>query len=332
MDFQSFIQGPLLWVVFSIFLSGIIIRSIFFLVSLLKTKKFENKNLNLANIFLSIGRLFLPLHVAFKKKPIYSILRYLYHICMIAVPVFLAGHIALWEVSSLNITWLGLPSSLADIMTLIFIALSIIFLARRIVLSKIHRRSSPFDFIFIIICILPFVTGYFLAHATLDKILFFANNLFQLHVITSCLMVIIAAFLFIKLRLDVKSCIGCDACEINCPTGTLEYVDVEKQRNFKYSHYQCIVCGSCIYSCPEDAAELRHEIGLKNIFSLQKQGIRSLELQECQKCGAFFAPEPLIGKVKEKISYDYLMYCPKCRLVNFAEIYRKRSPWTYRKT
>lgn len=328
MDFESFIiEGPLLWIVFSIFIIGILFRFSFFIFSILKNKKY--KKLNWKFILTVIGRLFFPLHKVIIKKPIYTILRYIFHICLFIVPIGLYGHVVMWESSSLELSWPSLPDAWADWMAIIFLVLAIVFLIRRIIIPEVHRKSSTFDYIFIIICIIPFLSGYFLAHGTLDFVPFFADNMFTIHVLSGCVMIIMAVFLFLRSRLDKKKCIGCAACELLCPTGALESFEKEKHRNFTYSHYQCISCGSCIYSCSENAAELRHEIGLVKFFQiLKKQEVRSIELKICKKCGALFAPVPQIDKIYKAILEDYIFCCPKCRKTNYADTLRRISPWT----
>ncbi len=330
MDFESFIEGPLLWVVFSIFIIGILFRVSFFFFSLFKSNKY--KSLKWKFILTAvIRRFFIPLHKAIIKRPIYTILRYIFHICMVVLPIGLSGHIILWESSSLELSWPALPDAAADWMIFIFIGLAVLFLLRRIIFPEIRRKSSTFDYFFIIICLLPFLSGYFYTHGTLDSIPFFADNMLNIHILSGCLMIITAVFLFLRSRLDIKKCTGCAACELDCPTGTLESNDREIERIFTYSYYLCISCGACIDACPEGAAELRHEIGLMRFFQvLKKREIRSVELKICEKCGALFAPMAQLDKISEMITIkeDYIYFCPKCKKINYAEVFRQMSPWT----
>ncbi len=329
MDLESFVLGPLLWIVFSVLLIGILFRLSFFLFSIFKGNRYKYETLNWKYIFAALGRFFFPLHKAIIRKPVYTILRYIFHICMIVVPVGLDGHITLWEASSFELSWPALPDTLADWLTIIFIVLAIFFLLRRIIFPEIRRKSSTFDYIFIIICLLPFLSGYFLAHGTLNSVPFFLDNMLSIHILSSCVMLITAVFLFLISRLDKKTCTGCAACELICPTGTIEYVEKGIQRIFSYSHYQCISCGACICTCPEGAAELRHEIGPKKFFQvLKKQAIRSVELKICQRCGALFAPEPQLDRICETITDDYIHFCPKCKKINHADTFRRVNPWT----
>lgn len=221
-----------------------------------------------------------------------------------------------------------MPDEWADWMTLLMLALAAFFLIRRIISTDIRLNSSRSDYFLIIIAALPFMTGYFLTHGTLDSIAFLGDNMRSIHVLSAEAMLIVAVFLFCRTRLNTRKCTGCASCELICPTGTLESSDQGKLRVFTYSHYQCICCGGCVNTCPEDAAELRHEIGPGRFFQIvPKQEIRSVELKSCERCGALFMPEPLLNKIGQTFADDYLNFCPKCRKVNLGELFRQISPW-----
>lgn len=141
-------------------------------------------------------------------------------------------------------------------------------------------------------------------------------------------MIIMVAFLFYRTRLNKEKCIGCTACELSCPTGTLESEDEKNLRIFTYSHYQCICCGACVNTCPENAADLRHEISLRKFFQVApKQEIRSVELKACERCGAFFMPEPQLDKIGQTFTDDYMYFCGRCRKVNIGNVLYQLSPW-----
>jgi hypothetical protein len=69
-----------------------------------------------------------------------------------------------------------------------------------------------------------------------------------------------------------------------------------------------------MHTCPEGAAELRHEISLKRFFpTIAKPEIQSVELAACQRCGALFAPRVQIDKMNSQLSKDCGYICPKCK-------------------
>ena len=233
----------------------------------------------------------------------------------------------MWEESIFEWSWTPLPDKWVDWMTLILLGLAVFFLLRHIISSDIRSNSSKSDYFLIIITTMPFLTGYFLTHGSLDAIPFLGNNMWTIHILSSEAMLVTAVFLFCGARLNVKKCTACAACELSCPTGALESVDKDKLRMFFFSNRQCILCGSCVNTCPEEAAELRHEIGFRKFFQVTaKREISFAKLAICERCGIPYAPEPLLSKVAGRFAREYLHFCPRCRGVNYTRIFHQLSP------
>ena len=95
MDLYSIAEGPLLWTVFLVFLAGLLIRFSSFLCSvIISARKKEKRPAFIAS---TLARFLFPYHKAFAGKPLYSAPRYVLHICLFVVPVWLSGHIVLWS-------------------------------------------------------------------------------------------------------------------------------------------------------------------------------------------------------------------------------------------
>jgi len=326
MDFDYFVEGPLLQIVFYLFIIGIIFRSSFFFISIIRSSR--GKDLKLLYFLKNVALSFFPLHEVVIKRPVYTTLRYIFHACLVVVPIWFSGHIVLWEESSWEWYWTAIPDEWADWMTLLLIFLAACFVVRRLTFLKIRFDSSLSDFFLIIITALPFLTGYFLTHGTLESVSFFENYMLTLHILSGEAFMVVAVFLFCRTRLSPEKCITCAACDISCPTGTLEARDEGPVRIFTYSHYQCICCGACVNTCPEEAAQLRHEISLARFFQIvSKQEIRSAKLKTCERCGIRYVPEPQLDKISHNWSFDYNRFCPRCRKVHVGEVLLKLSPW-----
>ena len=85
MDLSSFIEGTLLRAVFVIFGAAVIARIVFFIGSIIKSRKDKEGGIfYLPSVF---GRFFAPFHRAVLKKPVYASLRYIFHICLFVVPI-----------------------------------------------------------------------------------------------------------------------------------------------------------------------------------------------------------------------------------------------------
>jgi nitrate reductase gamma subunit len=194
MTVYAFIKGPLLWIALWIFTIGTILK-VFWLFSIsFKKDKIIYQHLNWKYIFKSIIHWVFPLNKAVLKNPFFTLLSYIFHICLIGVPIWLEAHIMLWKESWLGWSWAPMPSGLADWMTLACIAIGLYLLARRFVSRDIRFISTPSDYILIILTLLPFATGYFLSHGTLNFVSFLNENMEILHILSAEILLIMIPF------------------------------------------------------------------------------------------------------------------------------------------
>ncbi len=331
-ELLAFAEGPLLWIVFVLFGAGLLLRSVFFVLAIIRRRSLYRRPVFNARPFL-IARLLLPFHNAVLKKPFYSLLRYGFHVCLFVVPIWFSGHVSLWEESRFEWYWTPIPDNWADRMTLVVLGICSYFLLRRIVFSIIRKNAAVGDVLFIILTALPFLTGYFYTHGSLDHIPFFETYLWYFHVLSAEAMLLMIVFLFLRTRLAADRCTGCAACEINCPTKTLETKDIQRRRVFSYSHYQCIACGTCVAVCPENASELRHEINFAHLYRIfAKRPIRTVEMAVCESCGALIAPQPQIKKLQDvvaanEVETEMLTCCSRCKKIAAQQSHLFPQSW-----
>ncbi len=194
MDFYSFVEGPLLWVAFLTFIVGSLMRAVLFFAIARKMDKIVYQHFSWKYVLSTFGRWLLPLNKSVAKNPFFTISGYLFHICLIAVPLWLSGHITLWEESRFEFSWWSMPDGLADWMTLVFLAIALFFLLRRIFSADIRLLSTFLDYLLLVVAALPFMTGYFLMHGTLDGIGFLGDNMLLIHILTGEILLILIPF------------------------------------------------------------------------------------------------------------------------------------------
>ena len=194
MDFYSFVEGPLLWVAFLTFIVGSLMRAVLFFAIARKMDKIVYQHFSWKYVLSTFGRWLLPLNKSVAKNPFFTISGYLFHICLIAVPLWLSGHITLWEESRFEFSWWSMPDGLADWMTLVFLAIALFFLLRRIFSADIRLLSTFLDYLLLVVAALPFMTGYFLMHGTLDGIGFLGDHMLLIHILTGEILLILIPF------------------------------------------------------------------------------------------------------------------------------------------
>jgi nitrate reductase gamma subunit len=193
-DFFLFVEGPLLWIAFLTFFIGSILRAALFLSVSRKRDKIIYQYFSWKYVLATFGRWLLPLNKDIAKNPVFTTLGYMFHICLIVVPIWFSGHISLWEESRFEWSWTPIPDGLADWMTLIFLAIALFLLLRRIISADIRLLSTFSDYLLIVVVALPFITGYFLTHGTVDNIGFLGENIQLIHMLSGELMLILIPF------------------------------------------------------------------------------------------------------------------------------------------
>ena len=194
MDLYLFAHGPLLWIAFFVFIIGSLLRAALFLSVSRKADKIIYQHFSWKYALATFGRWLLPLNKDVAKNPIFTPLAYIFHICLIVVPIWLSGHISLWEESRFEWSWNPIPDGLADWMTLILLGIAIFLLLRRIFSADIRLLSTFSDYLLLVVTALPFLTGYFLTHGTLDSISPLGDNMQLIHMLSAELMLILIPF------------------------------------------------------------------------------------------------------------------------------------------
>jgi nitrate reductase gamma subunit len=201
MTFIAFVEGPLVWIAFLTFLLGSALRLLFFFTVSSKKDKPIYRFFSLKWMLLSIVRWLVPANVDLKKNPIFSILGYLFHICLLAVPLFYSAHVTLWEESRFKWKWWTMPDSWADWLTLILLAIALFFIIRRIILPSVRIITTPSDYLLIVVCALPFLTGYINTHPdglayqwVTSALPIYGQYSNTIHILSAALMLIVVPF------------------------------------------------------------------------------------------------------------------------------------------
>jgi nitrate reductase gamma subunit len=98
-----------------------------------------------------------------KSRVLAGTTSFVYHVAIIVVPIFLAGHIALWR-SGIGLSWPSIPNALADVLTIVAVVTAALLVIERAV-SRDTRAVSRFqDYFLPLYVAVPFVSGFLVVH------------------------------------------------------------------------------------------------------------------------------------------------------------------------
>ncbi|MBZ4659907.1 MAG: hypothetical protein JG766_1830 [Desulfacinum sp.] len=185
----QFLTGPALWATFVIFLGGLAVR-IAFLYGLSKERDrvfYNHMDWNWA--IKSIVHWLVPWgSVSMRRQPVFSLVFFLFHVGILAVPLFLAAHNLLWD-EAFGVSLWSMPDAWADALTLMVLACALFLLVRRLVRPEVRILTTPWDYTVLVGTALPFLTGFCAYHhwGPYDLMLI-------LHVLTSEILLICIPF------------------------------------------------------------------------------------------------------------------------------------------
>jgi nitrate reductase gamma subunit len=159
-----FLSGPALWFTMTVFLGGLALR-LGYLYWLSRRK--DPVIYNHASFRWGLKSILFWLipwaTVSMRSQPVFSGAAFLFHICLLSVPLFLSAHNILWE-EAFGVSLWSMPDVWADALTLVFLATAVFVLVRRVVRPEVRILTSAWDYTLIALTTLPFLTGILAYH------------------------------------------------------------------------------------------------------------------------------------------------------------------------
>jgi nitrate reductase gamma subunit len=114
--------------------------------------------------FRSIGHWLVPLGSrSMRNQPVFSIACYVFHLCLLAIPLFLLAHNNLWR-ESFGVSLWSMPDRLADGLTLLMMSIAVFLFVRRLARPEVRILSTLADYLLLTLTVLPFATGFLAYH------------------------------------------------------------------------------------------------------------------------------------------------------------------------
>lgn len=158
----EFVRGPLVWIAFIVFIGGTLYKLVT-MGRLAQREKVVFPTMSAEHGGRSLLHWIIPFaNRNTRLRPVFTIVSFSFHGCLLLTPLFVMGHAVLWE-ESWSISWWSLPPGLADFMTLVVIFAGVFFAIRRLAAPEVRNVSDWSDFALVLLVISPFLTG-FIAH------------------------------------------------------------------------------------------------------------------------------------------------------------------------
>jgi nitrate reductase gamma subunit len=185
----NLVRGPLAWIAFIVFIGGSIYR-VYSFINLVKKDKTIMPFISLKYTLRSLFHWLIPFNsVNWRRRPVITIVTFLFHIGLVFIPIFLLSHNILWR-ESWGITWWTIPEEVADIMTLVVIFCCVFFFLRRIFAPEVKFVTFNSDFLLLFISFAPFMTGFLAYH----QLLLSHKTMVILHILFGEIMLIAIPF------------------------------------------------------------------------------------------------------------------------------------------
>jgi nitrate reductase gamma subunit len=188
----DFIRGPLVSIAFALFILGLILQLVQFF-KLTKKKEWVYPPLEVKSEKKSawqwVDSCLASLNgTLWKTDPLITIVTSVFHVFLIAVPIFLLGHNILLD-QSWGLSLWSLPEFITDLLTLVILVCVAFFLGRRLFLARVRAITTLYDYVILLIAAAPFLTGYFAYHQWFNY-----DTVMTLHILAGEVMLITIPF------------------------------------------------------------------------------------------------------------------------------------------
>ncbi len=156
-------MGPLFWTAMVFMIFGLLRHAGLTLWEGVRAyQRAGDKDIPVAKLTGTTLRWLIPID-RLSNRWLYSITTLAFHVGVILVPLFLAGHIQLWR-QGVGLSWPAIPNALATTLTWVVIATSLLVVIQRVG-AKDSRALSRFqDYALPLFIAIPFLTGFLVMH------------------------------------------------------------------------------------------------------------------------------------------------------------------------
>lgn len=188
----AFLRGPGLVLAFALLFLGILRQAGLTAAELVRAyRKAGDRRIPWSWLFRKSLGWIVPVNALRGTRIPYTVASATFHVGMLAVPLFLAGHIALVK-KGWGLSWPAMPALVADALTLLALA-ALILLGLYRLLDRATRSLSGFqDYLLLVLCLSAFASGYLVAHPASSPLPF--TLVWFLHLLSAELLLVLLPF------------------------------------------------------------------------------------------------------------------------------------------
>jgi nitrate reductase gamma subunit len=159
----EFLTGIMFWLSVSICLGGIIVRAVLYIKGLnwqLDRVAYKAHKLpGLKGAARSIVKWLIPFGTyGWRKQPFMTVVFFGFHIGAVLVPFFLLAHNQFLN-EKVGFSLFSFNQTLADVLTWTVVVSAVLLTLRRISLPEVRILTTAYDYLILILCAAPFITG-----------------------------------------------------------------------------------------------------------------------------------------------------------------------------
>jgi nitrate reductase gamma subunit len=158
-------RGPLFWAALTFMILGLARHALITLFDIRRMlRRAGDKNVPYRQVARATLAWIVPTRKA-RNRVVLSVTSIVFHVAIIVVPLFLAGHIALIARGT-GLSWPALPHAVADVLTFVALGAAVALVVQR-ALARASRSLSRFqDYAIPLAIAIPFASGLFVMHPT----------------------------------------------------------------------------------------------------------------------------------------------------------------------
>lgn len=161
----DFLRGPAFWAALTFMIAGLA-RHLGITIWMMYRaySRAGDKSIPLRQVLSASVRWWIPFN-RLANRLLFSLTSLVFHVSIILVPVFLAGHIELWK-RGIGLSWPALPNWLSTTLTVAAVVSGIALVTQRVAARDSRALSRPQDYAIPLLVALPFASGFLVMHPT----------------------------------------------------------------------------------------------------------------------------------------------------------------------